>query len=196
MSKEKLDEVKKEYIDRRIAYLAGKIKKANPAISNAELQRRIMQSLLSDFGFAGKLGELIIRSYITGKKAKAVKAQGKVDLWKRINGRQYKIEIKTACGLISDIEKRNDLIIYCPHYDLSADAPDSFFVFTREQWIEFINGYNGRGKFLAEKEDGLHIQSFYVNEQVRPKASKPIANYIREYCEKLPTVREYFGEQG
>ena len=196
MSKEKLQEVKQDYIDMRIAYLAKKIKKENPTIKKAELQRRIMQSILSDYGFSGKVGELLVRSFITGKKAKMVKAQGKIDLYKRINGKQYKIEIKTACGVISDIEKHNDLIIYCPHYDLSADAPDKFVVFTRQQWIDFINGYKGRGQFLTEKQDGLHIQSFYVSETCRPTASKPIANYIQEYCDSLPTVREFFGKQG
>lgn len=194
MSKEKLQEVKQEYIDSRIASLAKRIKAENPTIKRAELERRIMQAIMDDYGFAGKVGELLIRSYLTGKRVKMVKAQGKVDLWKRVNGRQYRIEIKTACGNITDIEKHNDLIIYCPHYALSADAPDEFVVFTREQWIEFINGYTGRGKLTKEGSDGLHIQSFYVSDTIRPKASKPIANYIASWCENLPTVREFFGE--
>ena len=193
MNEEKLNAVKKEYMEIRVN---GAIKKQLALHSEYTEKQAIIaarESVLSDTGLFGKLGECLACSYITGRKVLKVKSQGKPDIKATLNGKRVICEIKTACGNITDAW-RAQYIIYCPHFDGSVSAPDAFRVFTREQWLEFINGYNGRGQLIRKGSDGLHIQSFYVSEKVRPGASKPIARYIASWCENLPTLREVFGE--
>lgn len=146
----------------------------------------------SDSGRAGKAFEIAVRSYIMGRTAKAVKGQGKTDIRFTFDGKRHTCEIKTACGEIEQAAS-NQYIIYCADVDLSFPAEQQGYVFTREQWLDFLNGYTGRGKFLRQDSRGhTHIQSFYVSETVRPKASKPIAAYIESVLFEMPTVEEFF----
>lgn len=147
----------------------------------------------ADSGAEGKAFEIALRSYISKREVFTVKAQGKTDIRATADGTRYTCEIKSACGEVETAEKCQ-LILYAPVVDIFAPAESQAYVFTREQWREFLNGYEGRGKFLREdsKRGHLHIQSFYVSETIRPKASKPIARYIWEVCEALPTVEEFF----
>ena len=162
--------------------------------STIEIMRSYMErTATTDSGAEGKAFEVALRSYISRRETKQVKAQGKVDIRATAEGVRYTCEIKSACGEIETADKCQ-LILYAPVVDISTPAENQAYVFTREQWREFLNGYEGRGKFLREdsKRGHLHIQSFYVSETIRPKASKPIARYIREVCEALPTVEEFF----
>ena len=146
----------------------------------------------ADDGIIGKAFEIATRSYIMGRLAKTVKAQGKVDIRFTNNGKRFNCEIKSACGEI-DIPSRNKYIVYAPIVNISQPAERQGYVMTLEQWNKFINGYNGRGKFTRIDSRGhKHIQSFYGSETIRPKASKAIARYIWEYMETLPTVEEFF----
>ena len=148
----------------------------------------------ADDGINGKAFEVAIRSYIMNRIAKQVKPQGKTDIRFTMNGKRFTCEIKTACGEIETAEA-NQYIIYCADVDTSFPAEEQGYVFTREQWQAFINGYTGRGKFLrADNRGHLHIQSFYVSETKRPKASKPIARYIEEVLFDMPTVEEFFNK--
>lgn len=146
----------------------------------------------ADSGLVNKAFECGVRSYISRKPVYTVKSQGKTDITFTLDGKRYTCEIKTACGEVETAEK-NQYIIYCPLVDLSQLAETQAFVFTREEWKAFLNGYTGRGKFLRydAKRGHYHIQSFYGSETVRPKASKPIANYIWECCYNQPTLAEF-----
>lgn len=148
-----------------------------------------------DNSVMGDANECAVRSYIMRRKVLKVKRQGAEDIKFTHDGRRYTCEIKSACG---EVEACADAqyVIYTPVVD--PDFPIEFqsYVFTREQWEQFLNGYTGRGKFLRydSKRDHWHIQSFYVSETVRPKASKPIADYIWSFVDELPTVQEFFNK--
>lgn len=147
---------------------------------------------MADDGLTGKAFEVGTRSYIMGRLAKAVKAQGKTDIRFTNNGKRFTCEIKSACGEI-ETAVNNQYIIYAPIVNISQPAESQGYVMTRKQWADFVNGYNGRGKFTRIDSRGHeHIQSFYGSETVRPKASKAIARYIWEYMATLPTVEEFF----
>ena len=148
-----------------------------------------------DNGADGKAFEIAIRSYIIGREQKKVKEQGKTDIrFTDENGNRHTCEIKTGCGEIETAEN-NQYVIYCPNVDIDFPAELQGYVFTREQWKAFINGYTGRGAFVRydSKRGHCHIQSFYVSETVRPKASKAIARYIEGVLFNMPTVQEFFG---
>lgn len=150
----------------------------------------------SDSGLHGKAFEIAIRSYIMNRTAKSVKAQGKTDIRFTFDGSRHTCEIKTACGEIEQAAK-NQFVIYCSNVDTEKPAESQGYIFTREEWQAFVNGYNGRGSFVRvdSKRGHSHIQSFYVSETVRPKASKPIARYIAESLANQPTVEEFFNRQ-
>lgn len=147
-----------------------------------------------DSGVEGKAFEIAIRSYISKREQKAVKSQGKTDIRFTHEGKHYSCEIKTACGEIETAEN-NQYIIYCPNVDIDFPAELQGYVFTRDQWKAFINGYTGRGSFIRydSKRGHSHIQSFYVSDTIRPKASKAIARYIENVLFNMPTVQEFFG---
>lgn len=147
----------------------------------------------ADSGLLGKAFEIAVRSYIAGRTAKTVKGQGLTDIRFTYGDKRYTCEIKTACGEI-EMASRSQFVIYAPTVDIEEVAEGQGFVFTREEWLDFINGYTGRGSFVrADKKRGhSHIQSFYVSEDIRPKASKPIANYIWEVCSGQPSIEEFF----
>lgn len=147
----------------------------------------------SDTGRFGKAFECAIREYLSGRAVKAIKAQGKADAYFSFKAnekrKQVTVEIKTACGDIGTAQK-SQFIIYCPEIDITTDAEVQGYVFTRDEWVSFVNGYTGRGSFTRVNSRGeLHIQSF--RSETRPKASKPIAKYIWSTCVKCPTVEEW-----
>ena len=146
----------------------------------------------NDDGLNGKAYECAIRSYIAGRLYTNVKAQNKTDIRFTHNGKRYTCEIKTACGEI-EMADRSQYIIYAPFVDVDYPAEYQGYIFTREEWRAFINGYNGRGKFTRTDSRGhVHIQSFYVSETVRPKASKAITRYIESVIYDMPTVSDFF----
>lgn len=148
----------------------------------------------NDSGAEGKAFEIAIRSYITGRTQKAVKKQGQTDIRFTFDGKRHTCEIKTACGEIETAES-NQFIIYCANVDTDFPAESQGYVFTREQWKTFLDGYTGRGSFVRydSKRGHAHIQSFYVSDTVRPKASKAIARYIESVLFNMPTVADFFG---
>lgn len=146
-----------------------------------------------DSGLFGKAFETGIRSYIMRRKVTKVKQQGKTDIRFTYEGKRYYCEIKSACGELDGTDKA-DFIIYCPTVDVLFPAELQGYVFTNAQWQDFITGYTGRGQFIRHdaKKGHDHIQSFYVSETVRPKASKPIARYIESVLFDMPTVEDFF----
>ena len=163
-------------------------------IMNHYVNERMAKSgnAVADDGMLGKAFEIAVRSWIMGRMVKSVKSQGKTDIRFTLNGKRYTCEIKTACGSISTAES-NQYIIYCPDVDINYPAEFQAYVFTREQWHEFVNGYTGRGQFTRIDNKGERkIQSFYVSETKRPKASKPIARYIESVLYEMPTLWDVF----
>lgn len=158
------------------------------------MQEEITLRKAKDSGKLGDAFELAIRSYLTGRRWHKVKRQGAPDITKKINGKTCVIEIKSACG---ELPTGNfDYVVYAPDVDITFPAEWQGYIFTREQWNAFISGYTGRGKLVRydAQRDKEHIQSFYVSDTVRPKASKPIAEYIWGVCYELPTVDEFFAK--
>lgn len=149
----------------------------------------------NDSGLLGKAFEIAIRSYIMNRTANGVKAKGKTDIRFTFEGSRHTCEIKTACGEIEQAIK-NQFVVYCANVDINTLAETQGYIFTREEWKAFVNGYTGRGSFVRvdPKRGHEHIQSFYVSESIRPKASKPIARYIAESLANQPTVEEFFNK--
>ena len=144
---------------------------------------------LNDSGRNGKAFEIAIRSYIMNRTAARVKAQGKTDIRFSFDGSRHTCEIKTACGDIGTADK-SQFIIYCPEVRTDREPETQGYVFSREEWREFVNGYTGRGAFTrVDKVGRKHIQSF--RSAGRPKASRPIAEYIWAVCESKPTAAEW-----
>ena len=103
-------------------------------------------------------------------------------------------EIKQACGELPTEGGKWLFVVYCPEVDFSVDPREQGAVFTRDEWAEFLGGYDGRGQFLkwdSQRGKG-HIQSF--RSAGRPKASVPIRKYIDRVCESMPTLGEWLSE--
>ena len=156
-----------------------------------------------DCGRVGKAVELAVASYLNKNTRERVREQGKIDVracYRDTNGktRYASVEVKTACAEIDNAE-RAPFVAYWPEPDVDVDIEHSVVVFTREQWAAFINGYNGRGKFVRvdAKRGKSHIQSFRgLYTGVRPSASLPIAEYIYSVVESMPTLAEWWDSMG
>lgn len=148
-----------------------------------------------DDGLIGKAFEVAIRYYMTHRRNFKVKAQGKADIRSKVfGGKAETVEIKTACGELDDTLKDScKWIIYCPDVDLNLEAEYQAYVFSKDEWIAFLENYNGRGSLTRRTSNGkLHIQSFYVSDSKRPKASKAIANYIIETCNGQSLLADFY----
>ena len=183
---------------RRVQTMKRGLNVETVAIMEYYIKKRFANSgkkALSDYGIMGKAYEIAVRAYLMNRSKSygklRVKPQGKTDITVTINGKTYTCEIKTGCGNIETAGK-NAIIIYCPNVDINFPAELQGYVFMREDWIAFLNGYTGRGSFTVKKPDGLHIQSFYVSDTIRPKASKAIARYIENVLYDMPTIAEFF----
>lgn len=149
--------------------------------------------VMSDSGKYGKAYEMALREYFSGRKSIRVKPQGKFDayvtFWIGDSRKEVTVEIKTACGDIATAHK-SQFIVYCPEVRTDREPEMQGYVFSREEWREFVNGYTGRGAFTrVDKVGRKHIQSF--RSAGRPKASRPIAEYIWAVCESKPTAAEW-----
>lgn len=150
-----------------------------------------------DDGLIGKAFEVAIRYYMTNRYDMRVKAQGKADIRSKVfGGKSETVEIKTACGELDDTLKKScKWIVYCPDVDLTLEPEYQAYVFSKDEWLDFLNGYDGRGSLTRRTSNGkLHIQSFYVSDSKRPKASKAIANYIIETCNNQPMLADFYEE--
>lgn len=151
----------------------------------------------NDKGRLNKAYECAVREFFGGREVDCIKPQGKADhnfTFKRTDGKRQvvTVEIKTACGEIGTAHK-SQFIIYCPEIDEDLEAECQGYVFSREEWLSFVTGYTGRGSFTRVNSRGeLHIQSF--RSEGRPKASKPIAEYIWGCCMAQPTAEEWAEE--
>lgn len=145
-------------------------------------------------GARSKALECALRDFSSGRKVSGIKAQGKRDAIFTFavgEGKRAKVtvEIKSACGEIATLEGAQ-YIVYCPEIDMETEAEFQSYVFTLAEWHKFLNGYGGRGSLTRVNSRGeLHIQSFHSDS--RPKASKPLADYIWNACFNQPTFEEW-----
>lgn len=152
------------------------------------------ESAKGSTGAVGKAFECALRNFSAGRKVSGIKEQGKRDAIFTFavgEGKRSKVtvEIKTACGEIATLEGAQ-YVVYCPEVDMETEAEDQGYVFTLEEWHDFLNGYGGRGSLTRVNSRGeLHIQSF--RSEGRPKASKPLADYIWNCCYDKLTFREW-----
>lgn len=152
--------------------------------------------VIQNDGAVGAAVELAVKSYLFGRRVTKVQTRGKKDAYFTVEldgdkRRKTTLEIKTACGRIDDCAA-SAWVVYWAEPDPDTDVEFSAVVFSKSEWKAFVNGYTGRGSFTRTASDGLHIQSFRgLLTDVRPKASKPIAEYIYSVCENQPTLAEW-----
>lgn len=119
----------------------------------------------------------------------------------RINSKMYQIEIKAGCGVLIYNLTRNDnpeshipaiypkasYIIYSPEPYNEMDVLNETWVFTREQFLNFLTGY-GKPMVKYNESNGktrLNIQSFN---------SKRKQEYLWETLDNQPTLGEWLEE--
>ena len=154
----------------------------------------------TDTGRVGRAFELVVRSCVHMRVEKNIYHTDAVDMVSSVIGKYFglgrsaRCEIKTACGELP--EREVDCVIYCPLVEDCFPMTEQAYVFTWEAWNEMLSGYSGRGSLIHVNaiRGTRHIQSFYGSESVRPKASKPIANYLWECCNGQPTVADILEE--
>lgn len=149
----------------------------------------------TDDGALGDAYEIATRSYISGRRVRLVKGQGKPDITFTMNGKHYRTEVKHQNGELNDnLLLKNQYIIFAPVVDPTQPAEKQGYVFTREDWEMFLTSYTGRGQLLKydTSREKYHLQSYYISETKHAKASKPIARYIWDFVSTLPTVEEFF----
>lgn len=148
-------------------------------------------------GYINSACEMAANSYTSGREVKKIKPAGKPDSYFTYKGKDGKrhtlvIEYKTACGRIDNLGKP-DFVGYWPEPVEDIEVQDGFVMFSYEEWLDFLEGYPGRGKTTRLSKNGeVHIQSFRgLMTGARPNASVPLAEYIYDACEGQPTLREF-----
>ena len=175
-----------------------------------------------DDGAKGKSAEIAVKSYINpNSKVKSyVTPQAKdFDIFVREDKKQANIEIKTACGelaiidelkdsimeMISSVYPKSTYIIYCPEVVDNIPMEQQFFVFSRDEFIDMCESYDGRGSIVRVKtptnnteysERGAYRLSFQsFRSEGRPKASAKIAEHIWDCCYNQPTLEQWIQER-
>lgn len=146
-------------------------------------------------GYLGDLFELAVSYYLNRSEGATVIRKCIKSVYADAKVCGHDIEIKSGCGELPN--GKYGFVIYCPEVDINLSVLDQARVFTRDQWNSFLNGYPGRGAFTrmtwdsAHKVQTPHIQSF--RSAGRPKASKPMRDYIDAVCESMPSLRKWLG---
>ena len=175
-----------------------------------------------DDGARGKSAEIAVKSYINpdSKIKSYVTPQAKnFDIFVREDKKQANIEIKTACGelaiidelkdsimeMISSVYPKSTYIVYCPEVVDNIPMERQFFVFSRDEFIDMIESYDGRGSIVRIKtptnnteysERGAYRLSFQsFRSEGRPKASAKIAEHIWDCCYNQPTLEQWIQER-
>ena len=163
---------------------------------------------VDDDGAKGKALEISVRAYIQPKSSRigvTPQARWYGDI-RRKNGNNWeRLEVKSACGELgivgnaddlSQLLPKADLVLYAPEVNADIPAEKQTFVFTRDEFMEMISNYPGRGNILRVKStssgNGVRVSFQSFQSDTRPKASKPIAEYLWDSCYNQPTVEEYF----
>lgn len=65
------------------------------------------------------------------------------------------------CEHINDLFQSVDVVVYAPEYENGDDVGEAGFVFTRQQFIDMLNGYKGMVKYNNKGgHRALNIQTF------------------------------------
>lgn len=178
--------------------------------NTTEIMREFLEKAnLEDDGSKGKALEIAIRAYIQPKSSRigvTPQARWYGDI-RRKNGNNWeRLEVKSACGELgivgsaddlSQLLPKADLVLYAPEVNADIPAEKQTFVFTRGEFLEMLGNYGGRGQILRVKSTsagtGVRVSLQSFQSDTRPKASKPIAEYLWDCCYEQPTVEEYFG---
>ena len=175
-----------------------------------------------DDGAKGKSAEVAVKYYINpnSKLNGFVTPQAKnFDIFVRENRKQANMEVKTACGelaiidelkdsimeMISSVYPKSTYIIYCPEVVDNIPMEQQFFVFSRDEFIDMCESYDGRGSIVRVKtptnnteysERGAYRLSFQsFRSEGRPKASAKIAEHIWDCCYNQPTLEQWIQER-
>ena len=172
----------------------------------------LAQKKATDDGARGKAFEVAIRKFLqpTSKRVGVTYAHASYgDLRLKMGDKYIKVEVKSACGELATISAEDfeldasangilpkaDIIIYCPEVADNIQMEEQSFVFTRNEFIDMVNSYGGRGSILrtkyASREQGYRISFQSFRAETRPKASKPIADHIWDCCYNQPTVADW-----
>lgn len=148
-----------------------------------------------DRGRVGRVAEMVIRQWLRRNSTVSshvgkIAAQGRTDVTVTRGKNRARLEIKTACGEIGDIG-RSQYVAYCSEVFSGSDLSTAFHVFTVAQFREMLASYPGRGQLtkINSQRGTVNIQSFYS--AGRPKASKPIREYLDSVCESMPTLKQW-----
>lgn len=153
----------------------------------------------NDKGAAQKNAEVDIKAIITPKsRALYCQKMGMVDHKCKYNGHLTGIEIKCGCGKvaynvkpngnpeshISEIFPKVGYVVYVPELYPEIDYLTESWVFTRQQFIDFLTGY---GKPMVKyntygNQTDLNIQSFN---------SKRKQEYLWNTISELPTLADW-----
>lgn len=175
-----------------------------------EIMREFLEKAnVKDDGAKGKALEIAIRAYIQPRSSRiGVTPQSRWygDIRKKNGNNWERLEVKSACGElgnvgsveeISQLLPKADLVLYAPEVNADILAEKQTFVFTRDEFMEMISNYPGRGNILRVKStssgNGVRVSFQSFQSDTRPKASKPIAEYLWDCCYEQSTVEEYFG---
>ena len=147
-------------------------------------------------GKVGKAYELTIRSILANRLIETLVINRHYDLKSKFLGEYYGlgrdaiVEVKHACCILPDT-RGLDFVIYVPEVDETTNAIEQAYVFSVDDWESMLNGYDGRGQLTkANSRDASlrNIQSF--RSETRPKASKPIAEYLWNTCYDMETLAD------
>ena len=175
-----------------------------------------------DDGAKGKSAEVAVKYYINpnSKLNGFVTPQAKnFDIFVREDRKQANVEVKTACGelaiidelkdsimeMISSVYPKSTYIVYCPEVVDNIPMEQQFFVFSRDEFINMCESYDGRGSIVRVKtptnnteysERGAYRLSFQsFRSEGRPKASAKIAEHIWDCCYNQPTLEQWIQER-
>jgi len=160
----------------------------------------------SDDGRVGKAYEVTIRNLIQ-PKSRRIGVTRQFAWYGDMRKHNYNYEIKTGCCELVKLENdeidlwkifpKMDFIIYCPEVDENVNILQQGYVFTREDFIDMLISYAGKGKIIRTKT-GTHggikitLQSFFSEN--RQKSSRKIRKYIDNCCECQPDIYSHFIE--
>ena len=163
-----------------------------------------------DNGKNGKNAEVAVRYYLNPKTTlDGCNPLGKDDiqLYDKITGKRLVIEVKTGSGTLDYNASRFDLsqdaqahvesllvgidlIAYAPEYNGPDTVGEDYWMFTREQFIGYLQGYTTKTGKPADmvkytnKSTGKAINLQEMN-------SQPKQNYLWATLENLPTLGEW-----
>lgn len=163
-----------------------------------------------DKGKNGKNAEVAVRYYLNPRTSQdGCNPLGKDDiqLYDKITGKRLVIEVKTGSGTLdynasrfdtskpaqaytSQLLDGVDYVAYAPKYNDRDTVEEDFWMFTREQFIAYLEGYTtktGKPADMVKYTDKSTGKAINLQEMNSP----PKQNYLWATLESLPTLGEW-----